>query len=62
MKEDKTGWQKVEPVDKVYVKYEPNNNLPTNEATLPNQIDKEVKALASYFCVTNEANQNPTPL
>ena len=60
MKEEKTGWQKAEPVERVYVKYEPKNNLPTYEATLPNQREKEVKALASTVCVTNEANQNIT--
>ena len=36
-KEYKPGWQKVEPVDRVYVKYDPKNNLSTHEATLPNQ-------------------------
>ena len=45
MKEDKTCWQKTEPVDRVYVKYDPKNNLPTHEANIPNQIEKEVKAL-----------------
>ena len=60
MKEDNPGCQKAEPVEKVYVKYNPKNNLPTNEATLPNQIEKEVKALASAICVTNKANQNLT--
>ena len=37
LNEDKPGWQKVEPVERVYVKYEPNKNLPTHEAILPNQ-------------------------
>ena len=37
LKEDKPGWQKAEPVERVYVNYDPNNNLPTHEATLPNQ-------------------------
>ena len=37
LKEDKPGWQKAEPVERVYVKYDPKNNLPTHEATLPNQ-------------------------
>ena len=62
LKEDKQGWQKAEPVERVYVKYDPNDNLTTHEATIPNQRDKEVKALASAVCVTNEANQNLTPL
>ena len=58
MKEDKPGWQKAEPVERVYVKYDPKNNLPTHKATIPNQIEKEVKALTSDVCVTNEDNQN----
>ena len=45
LKEDKPGWQKSEPVERVYVKYDPNNNLPNHEATLPNQREKEAKAL-----------------
>ena len=53
LKEDKTGWQKAKPVKRVYVKYDPKNNLPTNEATLPNQRDKEIKALKSAVCVNN---------
>ena len=61
MKEYKPGWKKDKPVERVYVKYDPNNNLPTHEATLPNHIYKKVKALASYVCVTNEANPNITP-
>ena len=61
MKEDKPGWQKAEPVERVYVKYEPKNNLPTHESTLPNQRNKEDKALTNTVCVTNEANQNLTP-
>ena len=61
MREDIPGWQKAKPVDKIYIKYDPKNNLPTHEATLPNQIEKEVKALTSDVCVTNDANQNLTP-
>ena len=60
-KEEKPGWQKAEPVERVYVKYDPKNNLTTNEATLPNQRGKEADRLASAVCVTNEANQNLTP-
>ena len=37
LKEDKPGWNNAEPADRVYVKYDPNKNLPTHEATLPNQ-------------------------
>ena len=40
LKEYNPGWQKAEPVERVYVKYDPNNNLPTHEATLPNQREK----------------------
>ena len=36
-----------------YIKYDPKNNLPTHEDILPNQIEKEVKALTSGVCVTN---------
>ena len=61
LKEDKTDWQKAETVERVYVKYDQKNNLPTHNATLPNQREKEVKALKSAVCVTNEANQNLTP-
>ena len=61
LKEDKQGWQKAEHVERVYVKYDPKNNIPTHEATLPNQREKEVKELTSAVCVTNEANQNLNP-
>ena len=61
LKEDKPGRQKAEPVERVYVKYEPKNNLPTHEDTLPNQREKEAKALTNDICVTNKANQNLTP-
>ena len=43
LKEEKPGWQKAEPVEEFYIKYYPNNNLPTHEAILPNQRYKEVK-------------------
>ena len=58
LKEYKPVWQRSEPVETVYVKYDPKNNLPNYEATLPNNRKKEVKALASTVCVTNKANQN----
>ena len=38
LKEDKPGLQKAKPVERVYVKYYPKNNLPTHEATIPNHI------------------------
>ena len=48
-------------MERVYINYEPKNNLPTHEAVLPNQIEKGVKALASVVSVTNDTNQNLTP-
>ena len=53
LKEDNPDWQKAEPVERVYVKYDPKNNLPTHEATLPNQIEKEAKSLTSAVSITN---------
>ena len=61
LNQENPGWQKAEPVERVYVKYDPNNNLPNHEATIPNQGEKEVKTLESAVCFTNEANQNLTP-
>ena len=61
MKKDKPVLQKAKPVEKFYVKYDPNNNLSTHEATLPNQREKEVNSLSSFVCVTIESNQNLTP-
>ena len=61
MKKEKPGWKNDEPVERVYVNYDPKNNLPTHEANLPNQREKETKALKSAVCVINEANQNLTP-
>ena len=58
MKEDKPGWQKAEPVDMVYVKYDSKNNLPTHEATLPNKIDKEAKALEMLFVSLTRLTKN----
>ena len=61
LKEDKPGCQKDEPVERVYVRYDPNKNLPTHEDTLSNQRKKEVKELESAAYVTTDANQNITP-
>ena len=61
LKEDTPGWQKTEPVERFYVKYDPKNNLPTHKANLTNQREKEVKALTNSVCVTNEANQKLIP-
>ena len=52
MKEDKSGWKKAETVERVYIKYDPNDNLTIDETIIPNQRDKEVKALASAVCLT----------
>ena len=60
LKEEKPGSHNTKPVERVYVKYDPKNNLPTHEDTIPTQIYKEVKALASDVCVTNQDNQNLT--
>ena len=61
LKEDNPGRQKAKHVERVYVKYDPKNNLTTHEYTIPNQIEKELKELTSAICVTNEANQNLNP-
>ena len=47
-------------MQRVYIKYYPSINIPTNEAFLPNQRDNEVEALASTACVTNKDNYNQT--
>ena len=52
LKEDKPGWQNAEPVKRVYVNYDPNNNLPDHEANLPNQRENEAKALTNAVCVS----------
>ena len=36
LKKYNTGWNKAEPVERVYVKYDPENNLTTHEDTIPN--------------------------
>ena len=36
LKEYKPCWKKDEPVERVYVKYDPKNNLPTHKDNLPN--------------------------
>ena len=48
-------------MERVYIKYEPKKKIPNCEAILPNHRYKEVKALASAVCVTNESNLNLTP-
>ena len=60
LKENNPGWQKDQPMDRVYIKYNPKNNLPTNEAIIYNQREKEDKELASAICVTNDTNHNLT--
>ena len=61
LKEDKTCWKKSEPVERVYIKYDPSNNLTTHEAILPDQRDKDIKALASTVYVTNKGSHNLNP-
>ena len=61
LKEEKPGWKKAEPFERVYVKYYLKNNLPTHKATLTNQRENEVKSLKSAVCVINEDSQNFTP-
>ena len=41
--------------------YEPNTNLKNHEAILHKQIEKEVKVLAIYVCVTKKDNHNLNP-
>ena len=60
LKEYNPGCQKAKPVEKVYIKFDPNKNLPTHESILPNHKEKCVKVLKSDVCVTYEANQNLT--
>ena len=47
-------------MEMVYIKYDPNNNLPTREAIIPNQRQKEVKAPEIDVCVTKKTNHNLT--
>ena len=61
MKEEDSNWQKAEPLEVVYIKYEAKKNLPSHEAILHNQREKESKSLKNDVCVTNEANKNLTP-
>ena len=37
LKENKLGCYKDEPMERVYIKYYPNKNLPTHEAIIPNK-------------------------
>ena len=37
LKEENPGWKKAKPVETVYIKYEPENNLPDHEYILPKQ-------------------------
>ena len=36
--EYKPFWNKINPVERVYIKYEPNKTLPTHKALMHNQI------------------------
>ena len=57
-KEKKLVRKETAHVEKVYIKYDSKNNLPTHKYILPNQREKEVKVLESAVCVTNGDNQN----
>ena len=57
LKDDKPGWQKSEPVERVYVKYDPNFNLPTDQATLTNQRDNKVKVFTSSVWLSSLVTQ-----
>ena len=61
LKEDKPGWQKAEPMERVYIKYDTKKNLTAHEAILSNHREKEFNAFSSALCVTNKDNQNLTP-
>ena len=41
--EYKPVWHKLNPVERVYIRYESNKNLPTHKSLIHNQIQKEVK-------------------
>ena len=43
--EYKPVWQKLNPVERVYIRYESNKNLPTHKALIHEQIYKEFKAM-----------------
>ena len=51
LREENPGWYKAEPVERVYINYEPKNNLTNNEAILPNQRQKEAKAMERSLCI-----------
>ena len=40
LKEDNLGWNKAEPVERVYIEYDPKKNLRNHEDILPNQRNK----------------------
>ena len=61
LKEYKTGWKKYKPMDRVYIKFYPNNNLPTHEVILPKKIEKDFKALTRVVRANNMANKKLTP-
>ena len=51
--ENNLVWQKYKPVERVYIKYYPKNNLPTHNVIVPNQIKKGVKSLSRVVYFTN---------
>ena len=61
MKEDKTVYHNSEPLERVYINYEPKKNLPNNEDIMHKQREKDINSFASSVCVTTKANHNLTP-
>ena len=59
--EDKKNWDNTELVEKVYIKDEPDNNLPTNEDNLLKQKQKKVNALVITIYVTKMTNPELNP-
>ena len=60
LKEDKPGWQKAKPLERVNIKYDPKNNFPTHDVIIPNQRENKDITFKTTVCVTKESNQNLT--
>ena len=52
LKEDNIGCHNSEPVERLYIKYNPKNNLPTHEDLFSNHKDKNVKTLSDKIFAT----------
>ena len=61
LKDYKPGWHKAEPLEGLYIKYNPNNILRIHECVLHNHRDKNIMLLSRDVCVTNKADHNLTP-